>query len=113
MKLTIGVKLFIAYFAITSGIVWFVTDKISMRVVKGIDQAAEEVMIDSSNLLAQMATQTIEQDQINVEKIHRLISAYLNRELDASIYSVLRKTLTCRSTLLIKTVLLFTILQAN
>ncbi len=91
MKLTIGVKLFIAYFAITSGIVWFVTDKISMRVVKGIDQAAEEVMIDSSNLLAQMATQTIEQDQINVEKIHRLISAYLNRELDASIYSVVKK----------------------
>ncbi len=91
MKLTIGVKLFIAYFVITSGIVWIVTDKISMRVVKGIDQAAEEVMIDSSNLLAQMATQSIEDDQINVEKIHRLISSYLNRELDASIYSVVKK----------------------
>ena len=86
MKLTIGVKLFIAYFLITSCIVWFVTDKVSLRVTKGIDEAAEEVMIDASNLLAQMVSDNIEQDQINTAKVHKLMSVYLSRELKANIY---------------------------
>ena len=63
MKLTIGVKLFLTYFIITSAIVLFVTDKLSIRITKGIDEAAEEVMIDSSNLLAQMVSNNIEYDQ--------------------------------------------------
>ena len=91
MKLTIGVKLFLTYFIITSAIVLFVTDKLSIRITKGIDEAAEEVMIDSSNLLAQMVSNNIEYDQINVEEVHKLMSMYLNRELDASIYSVTKK----------------------
>ncbi|HIG88856.1 MAG TPA: two-component system sensor histidine kinase CreC, partial [Candidatus Thioglobus sp.] len=92
MRLTIGVKLFIGYFIISSAIVWFVIDKISIRVTKGIDEAAEEVMIDSSNLLAQMISNNIEYDQINVDKVHHLISGYLDREIDASIYSVTKKS---------------------
>ncbi|MBT3965080.1 MAG: hypothetical protein HOC40_00535, partial [Candidatus Thioglobus sp.] len=56
MRLSIGLKLFIAYFVISSGIVWVVTDKMSNRLTKGIDEAAEEVMIDASNLLAQMVS---------------------------------------------------------
>ena len=91
MKLTIGVKLFIAYFLITSCIVWFVTDKVSLRVTKGIDEAAEEVMIDASNLLAQMVSDNIEQDQINTAKVHKLMSVYLSRELKANIYSISKK----------------------
>ena len=91
MKLTIGVKLFLTYFIITSAIVLFVTDKLSIRITKGIDEAAEEVMIDSSNLLAQVVSNNIEYDQINVEEVHKLMSMYLNRELDASIYSVTKK----------------------
>ncbi|HCJ87191.1 MAG TPA: two-component system sensor histidine kinase CreC, partial [Gammaproteobacteria bacterium] len=91
MRLTIGLKLFIAYFIISSGIVWVVTDKMTVRLTKGIDEAAEEVMIDASNLLAQMVSNDIEYDQINVEKVHALISGYLNRELNASIYSVTKK----------------------
>ncbi|HCV74578.1 MAG TPA: hypothetical protein DGE70_02530, partial [Gammaproteobacteria bacterium] len=77
MRLTIGLKLFIAYFIISSGIVWVVTDKMTVRLTKGIDEAAEEVMIDASNLLAQMVSNDIEYDQINVEKVHALISGYL------------------------------------
>ncbi len=91
MRLTIGLKLFIAYFIISSGIVWMVTDKMTVRLTKGIDEAAEEVMIDASNLLAQMVSNNIEYDQINVDKVHTLISGYLNRELNASIYSVTKK----------------------
>ncbi len=91
MRLTIGLKLFIAYFIISSGIVWVVTDKMINRLTKGIDEAAEEVMIDASNLLAQMVGNSIEYDQIDVEKVHTLISGYLDRELHATIYSVTKK----------------------
>ncbi|WPE17152.1 two-component system sensor histidine kinase CreC [Candidatus Thioglobus autotrophicus] len=88
MKLTIGVKLFITYFVITSSIVWFVTDKVSLRVTKGIDEAAEDVMVDTANLLAQVVGENITDDQINIDKAHNLIDSYLNRELNAKIYSV-------------------------
>jgi len=91
MKLTIGVKLFIAYFVITSSIVWFVTDKVSFRITNGIDQAAEEVMIDSANLLAQMVSSNVQDNEINVEKIRGVISAYLDRETNANVYSINKK----------------------
>ena len=91
MKLTIGVKLFIAYFVITSSIVWFVTDKVSMRVTKGIDEAAEDVMIDTSNLLAQMIGSNIKDNKIDTDNARNLISKYLDRELNADIYSVTKK----------------------
>ncbi|MBT3276937.1 two-component system sensor histidine kinase CreC [Candidatus Thioglobus sp.] len=88
MKLTIGVKLFITYFVITSAIVWFVTDKVSLRVTKGIDEAAEDVMVDTANLLAQVAGENIIDGHINTDKMHNLVDSYLNRELNAKIYSV-------------------------
>ena len=91
MKLTIGVKLFIAYFVITSSIVWFVTDKVSMRVTKGIDEAAEDVMIDTSNLLAQMIGSNIKDNKVDTDNARNLISKYLDRELNADIYSVVKK----------------------
>ncbi|MBT4746652.1 MAG: hypothetical protein HOO11_01465, partial [Candidatus Thioglobus sp.] len=86
MKLTIGVKLFITYFVITSAIVWFVTDKVSLRVTKGIDEAAEDVMVDTANLLAQVAGENIIDGHINTDKMHNLVDSYLNRELNAKIY---------------------------
>jgi len=91
MKLTIGVKLFIAYFVITSSIVWFVTDKVSFRITNGIDQAAEEVMIDSANLLAQIVSSNVQDNEINVDKIRGVISAYLDRETNANVYSINKK----------------------
>ena len=91
MKLTIGVKLFIAYFIISGAIVWFVTNQMLDRATKGVDHAAEEVMIDASNLLAQMVSHDIVNDQIDIDKMHLLISTYLDRELNASIYSVIKK----------------------
>ena len=91
MKLTIGVKLFIAYFVITSSIVWIVTDKVLLRVTKGIDEAAEDVMIDTSNLLAQIIGGDIKNNTLDVDHAGNLISTYLDRELNANIYSVTKK----------------------
>jgi len=91
MKLTIGVKLFIAYFIVTSSIVWLVADKVAFRITNGIDQAAEEIMIDSANLLAQMVSNNIHNNEISTEKISNIMSAYLDREVNATIYSINKK----------------------
>ena len=91
MKLTIGIKLFIAYFIVTSSIVWLVADKVAFRITNGIDQAAEEIMIDSANLLAQMVSNNIHNNEISTEKISNIMSAYLDREVNATIYSINKK----------------------
>ena len=91
MKLTIGVKLFIAYFIVTSSIVWLVADKVAFRITNGIDQAAEEIMIDSANLLAQMVSNNIHNNEISTEKISNIMSAYLDREVNATIFSINKK----------------------
>lgn len=91
MKLTIGVKLFIAYFIVTSSIVWLVADKVAFRITNGIDQAAEEIMIDSANLLAQMVSNNIHNNEISTDKISNIMSAYLDREVNATIFSINKK----------------------
>ncbi|WPE18702.1 two-component system sensor histidine kinase CreC [Candidatus Thioglobus autotrophicus] len=91
MKLTIGVKLFIAYFIVTSSIVWLVADKVAFRITNGIDQAAEEIMIDSANLLAQMVSNNIHNNKISTDKISNIMSDYLDREVNATIYSINKK----------------------
>jgi two-component system sensor histidine kinase CreC len=91
-RLSIGLKLFVAYFIISSVVVWFVITEVSIRTTKGIDQAAEEVMVDTSNLLAQMVSQYIFADKMNIPKVRLTVANYLNRELDAKIYSVNKKS---------------------
>ena len=90
-RLGIGLKLFISYFIISSIVVWFVISEVSTKVTKGIDQAAEDVMVDTSNLLAQIVSQYIYDDSLNINSIRPIISNYLDREVDAKIYSVNKK----------------------
>jgi two-component system sensor histidine kinase CreC len=87
MRLSIGTKLFGAYFIINALVVWFVIDKAAIRIVKSVDEAAEEVMIDSSNLLAQMVGDNIQDNKIDTKKIKKLMRVYLNREVNANIYN--------------------------
>ncbi|HBN58103.1 MAG TPA: hypothetical protein DD382_02295, partial [Gammaproteobacteria bacterium] len=86
LRPTLGVKVFISYLIISSGIAWYLVDSAPDKLSKGIDNAAEEVMIDTANLLAQTLTFDIENDQINIEKFNRITSSYLSRKFDAKIY---------------------------
>ncbi len=86
LRPTLGVKVFISYLVISTGIAWYLVDSAPDKLSKGIDKAAEEVMIDTANLLAQTVTSDIENGQINVDKFSRVTDAYLNRQLNAKIY---------------------------
>jgi len=88
IRLTIGLKLFLAYFAISGGIALFVTDKAQERLTRGIDEAAEEVMIDAANLLAQTFPFSHQREQIDLEEFDHIMGHYLEREIGAQIYDV-------------------------
>ena len=85
-KLTLGVKVFLAYLIISSGIAWYLMNNAPETLVKGIDKAAEEVMVDVANILAQAVSDDIEYDQINITKFEKVVNNYLNRKVDAKIY---------------------------
>ena len=73
-KFNIGTKLFILYFLISSSIVWLIAHRTS-------EQSAEEVMIDASNLLGQIAAHHIVDDGIDVDAFNNVISGYLNPQI--------------------------------
>jgi len=88
IRFTIGLKLFLAYLVVSGGIALFVTDKAQERLTRGIDEAAEEVMIDAANLLAQTLPFDHKRNQIDLEKFNHIVSHYLSREVDAKIYNI-------------------------
>ena len=67
LKLTLGVKVFFAYLILSSGIAWYLIDATPTKLSKGIDKAAEEVMIDTANLLAQSVSFDINNNTITIE----------------------------------------------
>jgi len=90
IRFTIGVKLFLTYLVISGGIALFLTDKAQERLTRGIDEAAEEVMIDAANLLAQTLPFDHQRNQIDLERFNHIVTHYLGRELDAKIYDIIK-----------------------
>ncbi len=86
LRLTLGLKVFIAFFIIASIIAYYLIDKAPDKLSKAIDKTAEEVMIDTANLLAQAVTFDIENNTINLDKFKAIVTNYLQRDLDAKIY---------------------------
>jgi two-component system sensor histidine kinase CreC len=75
---------------ISGGIALFLTDKAQERLTRGIDEAAEEVMIDAANLLAQTLPFDHQRNQIDLERFNHMVTHYLGRELDAKIYDIIK-----------------------
>jgi len=93
-RLSIGFKVFITFLTIGFGISWYLIEQTPKELSKEIDKAAEEVMIDTANLLSQIVTFDIQNDEINLEKLSNVISVYLQRKLDAKIYDVEKESAT-------------------
>ena len=87
-NLSIGLKVFLTYLIIGSGIAWYLIEQTPQELSKEIDKAAEDVMIDTANLLAQSVSEEVQKGQIDTKKLSKTIEAYLQRKLDAKIYDV-------------------------
>ena len=87
-NITIGFKVFLTYLIIGSGIAWYLVEETPKELSKEIDKAAEDVMIDTANLLAQSVSSDIKDERIELARIAKTIDQYLKRSLDAKIYDV-------------------------
>jgi len=87
-NLSIGFKVFLTYLIIGTGIAWYLVEQTPQELSKEIDKAAEDVMIDTANLLAQSVSSDINDKKIDIQRISKTVDAYLKRKLDAKIYDV-------------------------
>ena len=81
----------LAYFLIIGVLAWFIVHKAFDILDTSVSQAAEGVMVDSANLIAELVSQDVTDGKINLDRIRILIPAYLQRKINAKIYSVLKQ----------------------
>ncbi|MCU7931042.1 MAG: two-component system sensor histidine kinase CreC [Candidatus Thiodiazotropha sp. (ex Codakia rugifera)] len=83
-------RIALLYFILIGGLFWFMLHKAFDTLDASVRQAAEDVMVDTANLLAEQVTQQSANGVIDINVLADLIPAYLNRRLDARIYSVFK-----------------------
>ena len=84
-------RIALLYFLIIGGVFWFILHKALDTLDASVRQAAEGVMVDSANFVAELLSQQAGDGKLNVETLEALIPAYLERRLDARIWSVTKK----------------------
>ncbi len=84
-------RLFLVYFVIIGGLAWFLLHKSIDILDTSVRQSAEEVMVDTSNILAELVSQNVIEGEIQLHQIHDLVPGYLERTLNAKIYSVFKQ----------------------
>lgn len=83
---TFSFRLYLLYFLMVGGSAWFIASHSLQALEKSVNQVAEEILIDTANLLAELAEQEIKNGDINVARFEQLIPDYLARRFDANIY---------------------------
>ena len=68
-KLSVGTKLFILYFVISSGLVWLFVQRTST-------ESAKEVLVEVSSLMSKIASQNIINDAIDITVFENIIGDY-------------------------------------
>lgn len=91
MRIGFSFRLLLAYFLIIGGLAWFIVHKAFDILDNSVSQATEGVMVDSANLVAELVSQEIRNGEINLDRIRFLIPAYLERNVNAQIYSILKQ----------------------
>lgn len=91
IRIGYGFRFYIFYFLLMGAIAWMIVLKSLDSVDQSVSQAAEEIMVDSANLLAEMISYDIVDEQINVTKLSGMINLYATREVNAQIYDSYKK----------------------
>ena len=91
MHLNFSFKLSLVYCLIIAGLAWFILEEAVDMFDTSVNQAAEEVMVDAANLIAELVSGQVDNGKLVLEPVRRLIPAYLDRTLNANIYSVIKR----------------------
>ena len=89
LKMSYGIRAFAIYVLILGGLGWFILEHAVERLNDGMRQSAENVMVDSVNILASLIeAQTAQHSQIQTNLLEQILKSSKSRELKAKIYQV-------------------------
>lgn len=94
--MNIAIRLFLGYFLIVGLAAWFVVNIFAREVEPGVRQATEDTMVDTANLLAELAVDEIAAGKIGQGEFAGAVRRALRREPQASIWGVSKETVDFR-----------------
>lgn len=94
--MNIAIRLFLGYFLIVGLAAWFVVNIFAREVEPGVRQATEDTMVDTANLLAELAVDELATGRIGPGGFATAVHNALQREPQASIWGVSKETVDFR-----------------
>lgn len=88
--MSLSVRIFLVYFLLTGLSVWSLFQSVTTELIPGMRQALEEVLIDTSNVLAEIVEQELSEGRIASGEFANQVQAFKSRNLSSRIYSHLR-----------------------
>lgn len=83
-------RLYVVYFLMVGGAAWFIASRSLQAVDASVSQAAEEVLVDTANLLAEQLSHELDNGKINISRLSEQVPDYLQRRFQAQIYDNLK-----------------------
>jgi two-component system sensor histidine kinase CreC len=87
-KINISLKIFLGYFALVGLAAWFVLTIFVDEVKPGVRQAMEDTLVDTANVLAEIATADVKNGSIQTGNFARSLAQYKARASKANISGV-------------------------
>lgn len=94
--MNISIRLFAGFFLVVGLAAWFVLNIFSQEIAPGIRQATEETLVDSANLLAEIAAPELAAGTINTGKFAAAIRSGAQRQPAAKIFDISKSTVDLR-----------------
>lgn len=96
MRISLSVRLFLAYCLFVSASGYFVLTTIGDQIKPGIRQSTEETLVDTANLLAELLREDVKNGALDQSRLPALLSAYGRRDPQASIWGIEKHTVSHR-----------------
>ncbi|MCJ8315386.1 MAG: two-component system sensor histidine kinase CreC, partial [Saccharospirillaceae bacterium] len=85
-NITFASRIFLGYFIITGISTWFLYENLLDQIKPAMRQSVEYTLVDNANLLAELFSEDVQNNQISKQKIQAVLNAQ-NRVLNANIWS--------------------------
>jgi two-component system sensor histidine kinase CreC len=92
----ISTRILIGYFLVVGIAAWFVLNVFQQEIKPGVRQALEDSLVDSANLLAELAADDVAAGTLNQGRFAAAVDAYRARKIDALISEHRKQTLDMR-----------------
>jgi two-component system sensor histidine kinase CreC len=93
-KIPLGVRLFVIYFIIVGMTAYMVSKSVVQELKPTVRKTTEETLVDMANLLAAIAEEDVANDQLSQSRFAKLLASYGQRDPQARIWEIGKKTST-------------------